>query len=110
MNDFIIESIDLEISRLQQARELLSGLSDFGPLPIKRGPGRPRGTAITAPTKKPRVMSPEARARIAAAQKEEMGRCQKVKSVSGLFLYGTAYDNIGHSLRFAATLPTLKDA
>jgi hypothetical protein len=63
----IIQEIDSEISRLQQARTLLTGTA------TKRSLGRPKRTEAVSrtvavePTK--RVLSAEARARIAAAQK-----------------------------------------
>jgi hypothetical protein len=63
----IIQEIDLEISRLEQAKAILSGTTG------KRSPGRPKQTqAVTKtvavePTK--RGMSAEGKARIAAAQK-----------------------------------------
>jgi hypothetical protein len=63
----IIQEIDSEISRLEQARAILSGIT------VKRSPGRPKQTqavlktVAASPTK--RVLSAEARARIAAAQK-----------------------------------------
>ena len=67
----IISSIDAELSRLQQARALLAGPV----VPIKRR-GRPKNSEIRlAPAKpakkvaKKRTMSPEGRARVAAAQK-----------------------------------------
>ena len=63
----IIQEIDSEISRLEQARAILVGTA------VKRSAGRPKRTqpvlkTVSAkPTK--RVLSAEARARIAAAQK-----------------------------------------
>jgi hypothetical protein len=63
----IIEEIGAEISRLEQAKAILSGTA------VKRSPGRPkqtqsvRETVAVEPTK--RVMSAEGKARIAAAQK-----------------------------------------
>jgi hypothetical protein len=69
----IIQQIDLEISKLQQAKTLLNGAS---PTPIKRGAGRPKKSAIAArilavkPTKKTRgPLSAEGKAKIANAQK-----------------------------------------
>jgi hypothetical protein len=67
----IISSIDSELSRLQQARALLAG-----PVaPIKRR-GRPKNSETKPAPPKPakkvakkRTMSPEGRARVAAAQK-----------------------------------------
>jgi hypothetical protein len=65
--DTVIAGIDAEISRLEQARTLLAGTAS--PAPKKRG--RPAGAvkAVAKPMKKKRTMSPEGRARIAAAQK-----------------------------------------
>ena len=86
----ILTAIDAEITKLQQARALLSGYSE--PAAIKRGPGRPKkaaapANAIARPlapkrglgrTKKvvvpvkavaKRTLSAEGKARIAAAQK-----------------------------------------
>jgi hypothetical protein len=63
----ILQEIDLEISRLEQAKAILSGTA------VKRSPGRPKQTQAVLktvaiePTK--RLLSAEARARIAAAQK-----------------------------------------
>ena len=63
----IIQEIDSEISRLQQAKAILSGTV------VKRSAGRPKRaksvikTVAAEPTK--RVMSAEGKARIAAAQK-----------------------------------------
>jgi hypothetical protein len=64
----IIEAIDLEIARLQSAKSLLSQTS-----PTKRKVGRPTKTIIgvaAAESKKTiRTLSPEARKRIADAQR-----------------------------------------
>jgi hypothetical protein len=63
----IIQEIDSEISRLEQAKAILSGTA------IKRSPGRPKRAqsvikaVAVEPTK--RVMSAEGRAKVAAAQK-----------------------------------------
>jgi len=62
----IIQEIDSEISRLEQAKAILSGTT------VKRSPGRPKRAqsvikTAAEPTK--RVMSAEGKARIAAAQK-----------------------------------------
>jgi hypothetical protein len=65
----IIEQIDAEIKRLQQAKSLLIGAT------TKRGPGRPAKTSIVAPKK--RQMSPEGRAKIAAAQKARWAKAKK---------------------------------
>jgi hypothetical protein len=62
----IIESIDAEISRLREVRNLLA----------KSGQS---GSAAVAGTKKrvKRVLSPEARARIAAAQRKRWAAAKK---------------------------------
>jgi hypothetical protein len=63
----IIQEIDSEISRLEQAKAILSGTA------VTRSPGRPKRaesviqTVAAEPPK--RVMSAEGKARIAAAQK-----------------------------------------
>jgi hypothetical protein len=68
--DAILTSIDEQISKLQQARAVLTD-GVVAPAATK-GPGRPKKTAAPAAAKAPkkRVMSEEARARIAAAQKK----------------------------------------
>jgi hypothetical protein len=67
----IIETIDAEIARLEQARVLLNGHTT----PAKRG--RPVSSAAT-PTKPPRRMiSAEGRARIAAAQRARWAKAKK---------------------------------
>ncbi len=65
----LISEIDAEIARLEQARALLS--RSGAPAPKRRG--RPAGAA---PTHKPakRVMSAEARERIAAAQRKRWAK------------------------------------
>jgi hypothetical protein len=63
----ILSQIDSEIAALQHARALLSGSSTGT---IKRGPGRPpKALSVIAPIKKKRALSPEGRAKIAAAVK-----------------------------------------
>ena len=64
MLENIVAEIDAEISRLQKARALLTGIF----APAKRGPGRPAKSPATAqaPKKaKRRKMSAEAREKIA---------------------------------------------
>ncbi|MGB6130462.1 MAG: hypothetical protein WBG54_01685 [Acidobacteriaceae bacterium] len=61
----IVREIDAEIARLQEVRALLSGSASAGR--VARRPGK-------------RVLSPEARARIAAAQRK---RWAKQKSEGG---------------------------
>ena len=80
----IIWQIDAEISRLQQARVLLSE-SDSGE--VKRKPGRPKGSGVakTTPAAQPpkaiahprRKMSAAGRARIAAAMKARWAKVRR---------------------------------
>ncbi len=80
----IIAAIDGEIARLQKARTILAGLSQ------KRRPGRPSKSSLelspsvlsslTAPNAsvaKKRTLSPEARAKIAKAQKARWAKARK---------------------------------
>ena len=74
----IIAEIDAQISKLQQARELLSGtVAKSG----KKGPGRPKGSknAKSAPatTTRKRKLSPEGRKRIADAMKRRWAERRK---------------------------------
>ena len=69
----ILAEIDAQIAKLQQARALLAG-SGTNVTPAKRAVGRPRKAAATAvkattTARKKRNLSPEARKRIADAQK-----------------------------------------
>ena len=66
----ILAAIDVEIAKLQQARQLLSG-SSGAPTPVKKR-GRPKGanSASSETLGARRTMSPEARARIGAAQRK----------------------------------------
>jgi hypothetical protein len=85
----IVLAIDAEISRLQQVKALLTDTSSVGQ--VKRKPGRTTATTVGGKAtsfkpadfdvkpRKRRTLSPEARARIAAAQKV---RWAKVKSKS----------------------------
>jgi hypothetical protein len=71
-NDIVVE-IDAEISRLQQARALLSSTATT----VKRKPGRPAGASFPSKTKAVHTMSAEARAKIAAAQKARWAKTKK---------------------------------
>ena len=71
-NDIVLE-IDAEISRLQQAKALLSNTGTT----VKRKPGRPVSTSSPSKTKAIHTMSAEARARIAAAQKARWAKTKK---------------------------------
>jgi hypothetical protein len=74
----IIAALDKEIVRLQQARAILTAAASVnGAASIKRGPGRPKKAAsVVAPTKR-KGISPEARERIAAAQKARWAKVRK---------------------------------
>jgi hypothetical protein len=63
----IIAGLDAEISLLQQVKALLNAT-------VKLGPDRP---AVRAASPKKRVLSPEARARIVAAQKARWAKFRK---------------------------------
>ena len=70
----IIAEIDAQISKLQQARALLSSSSQ----PARKGPGRPKGTAKTAAKGKgKRKLTPEGRKRIADAMKKRWAERRK---------------------------------
>ncbi len=80
----ILTEIDAQIAKLQQARALLSGSTNAAP-PIKKSVGRPRKTALavlpavkqTPGGRKKRNLSPEARKRIADAQKRRWAERRK---------------------------------
>jgi hypothetical protein len=70
----IIEQIDLQISNLQEARDLLTGAV------TKNGPGRPKkSVSVVAPKGKStqRVLSAEAKEKIAAAQKKRWAKVRR---------------------------------
>jgi hypothetical protein len=83
MFENVIHEIDAQIARLQQARAALAGTSTGSATGKRRGrpPGRPKGSvnmaASGAKRKRRGGMSPEGRARIAAAQK---ARWAKIKA------------------------------
>ena len=64
----ILSAIDVEITKLQQARAFLNGYSE--PVASKRGPGRPKKVLAPVVVATKRTMSTEGKARIAAAQKK----------------------------------------
>jgi hypothetical protein len=66
----IIAELDAEIARLEQAKSLLTGET------VKRKPGRPKADP-SLPQKKKRNLSPEGRARIAAAVKARWAKQKK---------------------------------
>jgi hypothetical protein len=71
----LIAKIDAELARFQQIRALLSG----GAAPAGKKRGRPAGAVKAAgkPAKKKRNISPEGRARIAAAVKARWAKQKK---------------------------------
>ena len=73
----IISEIDAQISKLQQARALLTGTTA-----VRTGPGRPKGSTnlpkALAPKKK-RRLSPEGRKRIADAMKKRWAERRKAQ-------------------------------
>ncbi len=73
----IIAEIDAQISKLQQARELLSSSLTV----VRKGPGRPKGSKNAvppaAPAKRQRRLSPEGRKRIAEAMKRRWAERRK---------------------------------
>ena len=75
----LIREIDAEIAKLQLARQALAAIaSSTTPTPAKRL-GRPPKTSNAAPVsnRKGRILSPEARAKIAAAQKKRWAAQKK---------------------------------
>jgi hypothetical protein len=75
----IIAEIDSQISKLQQARELLAGTTNN----VSKGPGRPKGSknskaSATVATPKKRRLSPEGRKRIADAMKRRWAERRKL--------------------------------
>lgn len=81
----ILAQIDSEIARLTQVRSLLASTGKVAHPGIKRKPGRPAGkasakiaTQAAGKTKKRRTLSPEARKRIAEAQRKRWA-AQKAK-------------------------------
>ncbi|HEX3570106.1 MAG TPA: hypothetical protein VHU44_04725 [Acidobacteriaceae bacterium] len=73
----IIAEIDIEIQKLQQARELLSGVSNVG----SKRPGRPKGSKNVSGKK--RKLSPEGRRRIQEAMKRRWAERRKTNAKTG---------------------------
>jgi hypothetical protein len=73
----IISHIDAEISRLEEARDLVAGaaMNRVSRSPRKSGLAAPKPRAVRAK----RVLSPEGRARIAAAQKVRWAKQKRAK-------------------------------
>jgi hypothetical protein len=79
----LLHEIDAEISRLHQAKALLSGTNGH------RSPARPANTATPAKAATPvkassgkRVLSPQARKKIANAQKKRWAKIKAAKKGS----------------------------
>jgi hypothetical protein len=77
-NEAIVAAIDERIIKLQQARAMLS---DLPPSPAKKSVGRPKSSKVATlvKTAKKRVLSEDARARIATAQKKRWAAAKKAK-------------------------------
>ena len=76
--DAILATIDSEIAKLQQARALLTDTA----VVAKKSVGRPKGSKVAppaAPAPSKRILSAEARAKIAAAQKKRWAVAKKAK-------------------------------
>ena len=74
----IIAQLDTEIARLQQVKSILSGTTTTK---VKRA-YKKSGVAPTPITSGKRVLSPEARARIVAAQKARWAKVKKTKKAA----------------------------
>ena len=79
----ILEEIDSQISKLQQARELLSGTAGKK----SKGRGRPKGsknakTAAKSAAPRKRKISPEGRKRIADAMKKRWAERRKLAAAA----------------------------
>ena len=72
----IIADIDTEISKLQQARALLSDVA------IKKGPGRPKSPESKMTKPKKRKLSAKGRAAISAAMKARWAKSKATKTVT----------------------------
>jgi hypothetical protein len=74
--DSLLSQIDAEIARLQQARSLLANTGKLAAQVIER---KTKQVAVKVKAKKTRVLSPEARKRIADAQRKRWA-AQKAKT------------------------------
>ena len=75
----IIAQLDTEIARLQEVKSILSGTTTTK---VKRGRPNKVSVAVVAPIAAKRILSPEARARIAAAQKARWAKVKKAKKAA----------------------------
>lgn len=74
----LVEEIDSEISRLKQARELLTGMSETRSAGRKAAAKTRKGSATAAKTgRRKRHLSPEGRKRIADAMKKRWAERRK---------------------------------
>lgn len=71
----ILEQIDNEISRLQQVKALLQGTNGH-----KQGSARSSQSGDASKTRVKRVLSPEARKKIAAAQRRRWANARKAQA------------------------------
>jgi len=69
----IIAAINEELSKLQRVRDLLNRSNGYKALAAKAGV-KTGGKSVTAPVRKKRVLSAEARNRIAQAQKRRWAK------------------------------------
>lgn len=76
--DLLLEAIECEITKLQQARDLIASTSNHAKLTITTVKPKAIAKAKTKQPKK-RHMSPEGKARIAAAQKKRWAAVNKTK-------------------------------
>jgi hypothetical protein len=77
--DEIIAQLDTEIARLQEVKSILSGTTTTQ---TKRSRPNKARVAVIAPVAAKRILSPEARARIAAAQKARWAKVKKAKKAA----------------------------
>ncbi|MGI4755317.1 MAG: hypothetical protein ACRYGF_00535 [Janthinobacterium lividum] len=73
-NNAILAALDVEINKLQQARAMLSSAATA---PAKKNVGHPKGSKQAPAKAAKRVLSEEARSRIAAAQKKRWAAAKK---------------------------------
>lgn len=74
----ILQAIDDEINKLQEVRSLLANSSGPEAILARRGPGRPKKIAgASKPVQSKRTLSPEARKKIADAQRKRWAASKK---------------------------------
>jgi hypothetical protein len=74
----IVAALDIEIARLQEVKALLVSASGkvFNGV-VKNGPGRPKKAVSVVAPKQRKAISPEARERIAAAQRTRWAKVRR---------------------------------